>query len=101
MSAGRRCAWLVVSSAFPEFGLCAKEKSPAGGCRTRLFLPLPMLRQSIFGSVEYWWNGGGLDNVHSSVVAPSPQGLAGAFFPAASDQKRLMKNTATPATVIM
>ena len=30
-------------------------------------------RQSIFGKVENWWNGGGLDSVHSSVVAPSPQ----------------------------
>ena len=25
------------------------------------------------GSVSNWWNGGGLDRVHSSVVAPSPQ----------------------------
>ena len=25
------------------------------------------------GSVSNWWNGGGLDSVHSSVVAPSPQ----------------------------
>ena len=57
--------------------------------------------QSIFGSVENWWNGGGLGSVHSSVVAPSPQGLSGAFLPAASDQNRLTKKMATPAIVIM
>ena len=28
---------------------------------------------SITGSVSNWWNGGGDDSVHSSVVAPSPQ----------------------------
>ena len=55
--------------------------------------------QSIFGSVEYWWNGGGLGSVHWSVIAP--HGLAGAFLPAASDQNRLTKKIATPAIVIM
>ena len=30
------------------------------------------------GSVSYWWNGGGDGSVHSSVVAPMPQGLAAA-----------------------
>ena len=29
-------------------------------------------KKSIFGSVENWWKGGGLDSVHSSVVAPWP-----------------------------
>src|SRR5690606_2354855 len=31
-----------------------------------------------FGRVENWWNGGGEDSVHSSVVAPSPHGLSAA-----------------------
>ena len=30
------------------------------------------------GSVSNWWNGGGEDSVHSSVVAPAPQGLLAA-----------------------
>ena len=59
------------------------------------------LPQSIFGSVSNWWYGGGLDRVHSSVVAPSPHGLSGALRPAASDQNRLMKNSPMLATVIM
>ena len=29
---------------------------------------------------SYWWNGGGEGSVHSSVVAPMPQGLAAASF---------------------
>ena len=29
------------------------------------------------GSVLNWWNGGGEDSVHSSVVAPGPHGLSG------------------------
>ena len=33
----------------------------------------PERAQSIFGRVSNWWKGGGLDRVHSSVVAPSPQ----------------------------
>ena len=32
----------------------------------------------ISGSVSYWWKGGGDGSVHSSVVAPGPQGLAAA-----------------------
>ena len=28
------------------------------------------------GSTSNWWNGGGEDSVHSSVVAPSPHGLS-------------------------
>ena len=43
------------------------------------------------GKVSNWWNGGGLDRVHSSVVAPSPHGLPGAFLPAPSDQMMLIK----------
>ena len=33
----------------------------------------------IRGSSENWWNGGGEESVHSSVVAPSPHGLLAAF----------------------
>ena len=36
------------------------------------------VRHLITGSVSYWWNGGGDGNVHSRVVAPTPQGLAAA-----------------------
>ncbi|MBN8965086.1 MAG: hypothetical protein J0H89_06805, partial [Rhizobiales bacterium] len=32
----------------------------------------------IRGSRSNWWNGGGDDNVHSNVVAPSPHGFAAA-----------------------
>ena len=56
--------------------------------------------QSIRGSVSNWWNGGGEDSVHSSVVAPSPQGLSGAGLPAISDQITLTKKIAMPATMI-
>ena len=59
------------------------------------------IAQSIFGSVSNWWNGGGELSVHSSVVAPSPQGLSGAFLPAASDQIRLMKKMPMPAAIIL
>src|SRR3546814_15728147 len=45
--------------------------------------------QSIFGSVSNWWKGGGLDKVHSSVVALSPPVFASAFRPAISQHKRL------------
>ena len=34
--------------------------------------------QEIRGSTLNWWNGGGEGSVHSSVVAPAPQGLSGA-----------------------
>src|SRR6185312_6172323 len=36
----------------------------------------------IFGNCSHWWNGGGEGSCHSSVVAPSPHGLAPAtrFF---------------------
>ena len=38
------------------------------------------------GNVSYWWKGGGEGSVHSSVVAPTPQGLSPAtrFFANAS-----------------
>src|SRR3546814_18782913 len=35
----------------------------------------PPLAYLITGSFSSWWNGGGEDSVHSSVVAPSPHGL--------------------------
>lgn len=63
--------------------------------------PIYAVDQSILGSVSNWWNGGGLDSVHSSVVAPSPQGLSGAFLPAISDQITLTKKIAMPAAMIM
>ena len=40
-----------------------------------LQLSLPYLTR---GSCSHWWNGGGDGNCHSSVVAPSPHGLAAA-----------------------
>src|SRR3546814_12460046 len=40
----------------------------------------PPLAYLITGSFSYWWNGGGEDSVHSSVVAPSPPGLSATFF---------------------
>ena len=75
-------------------------KRAAALSRALLVIGSPVT-QSIFGSVLNWWNGGGLGRVHSRVVAPSPQGLSGAFLPAASDHRILTKNTATPAIVIM
>jgi hypothetical protein len=35
--------------------------------------------QRIRGNTSKVWNGGGDDNVHSSVVAPAPHGLSAAF----------------------
>lgn len=58
------------------------------------------LLSSITGRVSNWWYGGGEDSVHSNVVAPSPQGLSGAFLPAASDQIRLMKKITMPSAMI-
>src|SRR5208282_6473045 len=50
----------------------------------------------IRGSVSNWWNGGGEDSVHSSVVAPTPHGLlpAARFLMKASAMPK--KNTSTP-----
>lgn len=45
------------------------------GCWLGVGLPYLML-----GSVSNVWNGGGEDSVHSSVVAPAPQGLSAAFW---------------------
>ena len=61
----------------------------------------PTEPQSIFGRVSNWWYGGGEEIVHSSVVAPSPQGLSPAGLPATIDQIRLTKNTTMPAAMIM
>lgn len=40
-----------------------------------------MNSHSTRGWVSKVWKGGGEGNVHSKVVAPSPQGFAGAGFP--------------------
>src|SRR3546814_17020162 len=86
---GRRCAyhWPACHSSFPVVG------------RSTIGTTNPC-HQSIFGSVSNWWKGGGLDKVHSSVVAPSPHGFASAFRPAISDQKRLIKKITSPAAKI-
>ena len=39
------------------------------------------LNGGLFQNNAATWNGGGLERVHSSVLAPSPQGLLGAFLP--------------------
>ena len=48
--------------------------------------PRPSHDYFMRGSCSHWWNGGGEDSCHSSVVAPSPQGFAPAsrFFANAS-----------------
>ena len=55
----------------------------------------------ITGNVSNWWNGGGLVSVHSSVVAPSPQGLASAFLPAIRDQMMPRKKNTMPAAMVV
>src|SRR5215211_2224277 len=39
---------------------------------------LPAAPHLMRGSTLNWWNGGGDDSVHSSVVAPAPHGLPAA-----------------------
>ncbi len=77
------------------------KNAPAAGRGVFRFVDLSSRDQSIRGSVSNWWNGGGEDKVHSSVVAPSPHGLSSAFLPAISDQIRLMKKITMPAAMIM
>jgi hypothetical protein len=48
------------------------------------------------GSVSNWWNGGGDGSVHSSVVAPMPQGLAGASLFRTKAKAMPMRNTTKP-----
>jgi hypothetical protein len=48
------------------------------------------------GNVRYWWNGGGDDNVHSSVIAPAPHGLSAAFSLRMKAYTRPAKNTTKP-----
>src|SRR5215467_6195106 len=52
----------------------------------------------IRGSVSNWWNGGGDDSVHSSVVAPTPHGLLPAtrFFTKASIRPKKKMITPKP-----
>jgi hypothetical protein len=46
--------------------------------------------------VVNWWNGGGEDSVHSSVVAPAPQGLPAAFSFRQNAKIIPAKNTTKP-----
>ncbi len=72
-----------------------RTKNPGvstGAVRVRLRRIGGSLARSVFapvysmtGRVSNWWYGGGEDSVHSSVVAPSPQGLSGALGPASSE----------------
>ena len=50
----------------------------------------------ISGSVSYWWKGGGDGSVHSSVVAPGPQGLAAARSLRRKACATPKKNTSVP-----
>ncbi|VTO11897.1 Uncharacterised protein [Brevundimonas vancanneytii] len=52
------------------------------------------------GSSLNWWCGGGEDRVHSSVVAPSPHGLASALRRRMADSTSSTRNTPTPMMVI-
>ena len=50
---------------------------PGGlGLAKLVSMSLISVRYLITGSVLNWWNGGGEDSVHSSVVAPAPHGLS-------------------------
>lgn len=44
----------------------------------------------------YWRNGGGDDNVHSSVIAPAPHGLSAAFSLRMKAYTRPAKNMTKP-----
>jgi hypothetical protein len=52
----------------------------------------------IRGSVSNWWNGGGDESVHSSVVAPTPHGLLPAtlFLTKASTMPKKKISTPNP-----
>ena len=82
-------------------GRCHIRPGAVGSVKIRLAERCGILAQSTFGSVSNWWKGGGLDSVHSSVVAPSPHGLSGAFLPATSDQKMLTKKKTMPTAIRM
>src|SRR3546814_854836 len=81
----RQSAGSIIS---PWVRLCAKASSGPQGLPGGSDAPCRQHRQgarpsqAIRGSSLNWWSGGGLDSVHSSVVAPSPHGLSAAFFPA-------------------
>ncbi len=71
---------------------------PAGRSRRNRRL-LFVTRHLIRGSCSHWWNGGGEDSCHSSVLAPSPQGLSPAtrFFAKASATQKRKISTPTAA----
>src|SRR5580704_8448490 len=50
----------------------------------------------ISGRVSNWWKGGGEGSVHSSVVAPAPQGLAPAGTLRAKACAKPNRNISTP-----
>ena len=54
-----------------DFVSLLKDRSAPEGRAARLVY-------CTFGSTSNWWKGGGEDSVHSSVVAPGPQGLSAA-----------------------
>jgi len=56
------------------------ELGDSAGARNSMF------RAEMRGRTSNWWNGGGEGKVHSSVVAPTPQGLAPAG--SSSDRRR-------------
>ncbi len=52
------------------------------------------------GRSLYWWNGGGEESVHSSVVAPSPHGFASALRRRTIASSNPTKNTIVAAAAI-
>ena len=74
---------------------CSKEGS---GGRGRRSLNRQWSEPVMRGSVSNWWNGGGEDSVHSSVVAPSPHGLSPARrFLRGRPRRRRRRRRATPS----
>src|SRR5262249_4298611 len=52
---------------------------------------------SIRGAVSWEWKGGGDGNIHSSVVAPMPQGFAAAGIFRRKETATPTRNTSSPA----
>jgi hypothetical protein len=82
----------------PNEGLIADKANPPE--RDPACAGMTLAFQSTWGNVSNWWNGGGLDKVHSSVVAPSPHGLLPAFAPAANVHARLTKKISMLAAIM-
>ena len=74
--------------------LCIAVAAGASGCLNMAYDS--DMAYLIRGSSLNWWKGGGDGSVHSSVVAPTPQGLSAAlrFFVKAS--RHMTRNTITP-----